>query len=83
MHKEYTKLSSVVGPLILVEGISDVSYGEVVDVKLSNGEHRRGQVLEISADKCLIQIFEGTSGINLNGSKVNFTGRSIEISVSI
>ncbi len=82
MKKEYTKISSIVGPLILVEGIKDVSYGEVADIKLSNGEHRRGQVLEISDDKCLVQLFEGTSNLDLNGSKINFTGRGIEISVA-
>jgi V/A-type H+-transporting ATPase subunit B len=66
----------------LVEGIDNVSYGEVAEIKLSNGEYRRGQVLEISDDKCLVQIFEGTSGFNLKGSKINFSGKSIEISVS-
>jgi V/A-type H+-transporting ATPase subunit B len=82
MRKEYTSISSIVGPLILVEGIDNVSYGEVAEIKLSNGEYRRGQVLEISDDKCLVQIFEGTSGFNLKGSKINFSGKSIEISVS-
>ena len=82
MRKEYTEISSIVGPLILVEGIDNVSYGEVAEIRLANGEYRRGQVLEISDDKCLVQIFEGTSGFNLKGSKINFSGRSIEISVS-
>ncbi|MCP4481957.1 MAG: V-type ATP synthase subunit B [bacterium] len=82
MRKEYTEISSIVGPLILVEGVTDVSYGEVADVRLESGETRRGQVLEINDDKCLVQLFEGTSGLNLKGSKINFIGKSIEINVS-
>ncbi len=82
MKKEYTELSAIVGPLILVEATNNVSYGEVAEIKLANGEMRRGQVLEVSENKCLVQLFEGTSGLNLKGSRVNFIGKSIEIPLS-
>jgi V/A-type H+-transporting ATPase subunit B len=55
MRKEYTKIKSIVGPLILIEGTSDVSYGEVAEIKLANGESRRGQVLEVSETSALVQ----------------------------
>ncbi|MFC1546726.1 V-type ATP synthase subunit B [bacterium] len=83
MRKEYTKIKSIVGPLILIEGTEDVSYGEVAVIKLADGELRRGQVLEVSGDKALVQLFEGSTGLNLSDSKITFLGRSIEMGLSI
>ncbi|MFC1567186.1 V-type ATP synthase subunit B [bacterium] len=83
MRKEYTVLSSISGPLILVENIENVSYGEVAQVRLKSGELRRGQVLEVKQDKALVQLFEGTAGLNVDESKVKFLGRGIEINVSV
>ncbi len=83
MNREYTKISSIVGPLILVEGIENVSYGEVARIKLNNGEERLGEVLEVSEDKCLVQVFEGTSGLNLDENKIKFTGSGIKLSLSM
>ncbi|MEW6087668.1 MAG: V-type ATP synthase subunit B [bacterium] len=83
MFKEYLSVTAVNGPLLLVERVEGVKYGELVEIELENKEVRRGQVLEVSGDKALIQIFEGSSGINLTGSRVRFTGKSIEIGVSL
>ncbi|MFH1289084.1 MAG: V-type ATP synthase subunit B [bacterium] len=83
MFKEYLSITAVSGPLLLAEHIEEVKYGELVEIELENKEIRRGQVLEVSGDKALIQIFEGSSGINLTGSRVRFSGKSIEIGVSL
>ncbi|MBN2395029.1 MAG: V-type ATP synthase subunit B [Candidatus Atribacteria bacterium] len=83
MIKEYTTITEVNGPLIIVSKISDVKYNELVEIELSDGEKRRGQVLEISEDKAIVQLFEGTSGIDIAHSKVRFLGKSIEIPVSL
>jgi V/A-type H+/Na+-transporting ATPase subunit B len=83
MIKEYTTITEVSGPLIIVSKISDVKYDELVEIELSNGEKRRGQVLEISEDKAIVQMFEGTTGIDISNTKVRFLGRVIEIPVSI
>lgn len=83
MFKEYLSVTAVSGPLLLAEHIEEVKYGELVEIELENKEIRRGQVLEVSGDKALIQIFEGSSGINLTGSRVRFSGKSIEIGVSL
>lgn len=83
MFKEYLSVTAVSGPLLLAEHIEDAKYGELVEIELENKEVRRGQVLEVSGDKALIQIFEGSTGINLTGSRVRFSGRSIEIGVSL
>lgn len=82
MIKEYTTITEVNGPLIIVKKVSNVKYDELVEIELANGEKRRGQVLEVSEDKAIVQIFEGTTGIDVSRTKVRFLGRVIEIPVS-
>ncbi len=82
MLKEYRTISSISGPLMLVEGVEGVKYEELVEVTLPSGEIRRGRVLEVDRDKALIQVFEGTTGIDVPTSKVRFLGRGIELAVS-
>jgi V/A-type H+-transporting ATPase subunit B len=81
MLKEYLTVSSVSGPLVVVEKIQDVKYAELVEIE-SFGQIRRGKVLEISEDKALVQMFEGTMGLDVLGSKVRFLGRTQELDVS-
>ncbi len=83
MLKEYRTIGEVVGPLMLVDKVTGVKYEELIEVRMSNGELRRGQVLEIQEDKALVQVFEGTSGINLKDSKVRFLGHPLELGVSL
>ncbi|HEY8393036.1 MAG TPA: V-type ATP synthase subunit B [Capillibacterium sp.] len=82
MLKEYRTVREVVGPLMLVEKVTEASYQELVEIQLANGETRRGRVLEVNRDKALVQLFEGSTGLNLADSKVRFLGRSIELGVS-
>lgn len=82
MLKEYRTVKEVVGPLMLVESVENVNFDELVEIEIQTGEIRRGRVLEINEDKALIQLFEGSAGINLKGSKAKFLGRSLEIGVS-
>ena len=80
--REYTTVRKVSGPLIIVEGISDVAYGEVVEIKLPSGERRRGQVLEARTDIAIVQVFEGTRDIDTDITSVLFTGETMKIAVS-
>lgn len=80
--KEYRSVKSVVSPLITVTGVEGVKYDELVEIELQTGESRLGQVLEIEGDKAVVQIFEGTAGINMRDTKVRFTGRPLTIDVS-
>lgn len=82
MIKEYKTISEVVGPLMAVDKVFGVKYEELIEVRLQNGELRKGQVLEIQEDKALVQIFEGTAGINLRDSAVRFLGHPLELGVS-
>lgn len=82
MLKEYRSVSEVVGPLMTVEGVEGVKYEELVDIELQTGEKRRGRVIEIDGSKAMVQVFEGTSGINLESTSVRFLGRPLQIGVS-
>lgn len=82
MLKEYRTINEIVGPLMAVEGVEGVKFDELVEIQMQNGEKRRGQVLEIDGDKAMVQIFEGSSGINLQDTKVRFLGRPLSLDVS-
>ena len=79
---EYTKVKELFGPLMLVERVSDVAYEELVEIELSNGERRRGRVLEISSDAALVQLFERSVELGTDQAKVKFLGRGIQLGVS-
>ncbi len=83
MLKEYRTIKEVAGPLMLVEMVEDVKYNELVEIELKDGDLRRGRVLEVSGDKALLQLFEGSQGININESKVRFLGHGLELPVSM
>jgi V/A-type H+-transporting ATPase subunit B len=68
---------------MLVEQVEGVKYDELVEIELANGETRRGKVLEVDGDKALVQLFEGSTGINIYDAKVRFLGKSIELPVSM
>ena len=83
MLKEYHTIKEVVGPLMLVEGVSGVTYDELVEITQANGEKRSGKVLEVNGDKALVQMFESSNGLRIDNSSVRFLGRGIELSVSM
>lgn len=83
MLKEYKTIREVAGPLMLVEHVEGVKYDELVEIQIQTGEVRRGRVLEVNGDKALVQLFEGSQGININESKVRFLGHSLELPVSM
>lgn len=82
MLKEYKTVSEVVGPLMLVEGVEGVNFDELVDIEMQSGERRRGRVIEINKDRAMVQLFEGSTGINLKSTSVRFLGRPLELGVS-
>ncbi len=82
MLKEYKTVSEVVGPLMMVEKVEGVKYDELVEIEIQTGEIRRGKVLEINGDKAVVQLFESTQGINLEGSRAKFLARALELGVS-
>jgi len=81
--REYTTVSEVAGPLMIVEGVEGVAYNEIVDIETPSGEKRRGQVLEVKEDLAVVQVFEGTRDLNTATTKVRFTGETAKIGVSL
>lgn len=82
MPKEYRTIKEVAGPLMLVEGVEDVTYDELGEIELVDGEVRRCKVLEVNGSNALVQLFDASTGINLSNSKVRFLGKSMELGVS-
>ncbi|MFW5945617.1 MAG: V-type ATP synthase subunit B [Candidatus Natronoplasma sp.] len=79
---EYQNVTEVAGPLMVVEGISDVAYDEIAKVKLPSGEERLGQVLEAGTDRAVLQVFAGTRGLDTDETSVQFTGEVMKFGVS-
>ncbi len=82
MYKEYLTVSNIVGPLVIVEKIENVKYGELVEVEAAAGFIRRGTVLDVSTERAIVQVFEGTVGLDVEKSRVRFLGRSQTLGVS-
>ena len=82
MPREYRTIQEVAGPLMLVKGVEGVAYDELGEIELFNGEKRRCKVLEINEGNALVQLFESSTGISLESSKVRFLGHSMELGVS-
>lgn len=82
MPREYRTIEEAAGPLLLVKDVENVTYGELAEIRLSNGEKRRCRVLEIDGTNALVQLFENAAGINLKDSAVVFSGHQMELGVS-
>ena len=79
---EYTKVAEIKGPIIVVDGITKASFDELVEIETAEGERRLGRVLEVGNGKAVVQIFEGTSGLAITGTKAKFLGKTMTMPVS-
>ncbi|MCL2654993.1 MAG: V-type ATP synthase subunit B [Coriobacteriia bacterium] len=79
----YSTLESVAGPLIIVQGVSEAAYDEVVEITMPDGTIRSGQVLEVEGDNAVVQVYEGTSGIDVDVTSARFMGEVARINVSV
>jgi len=80
---EYSKVAELKGPLLIVDGVGQVSYDELVEVEMGQGSRRLGRVLEVGGGRAVIQVFAGTSGISTAGTAVKFLGKPMEMPVSM
>ena len=78
----YRTVRAVAGPLVILDQVSNAKYAEIVNVKLGDGTLRRGQVLEVDGERAVVQIFEGTSGIDGKRTELEFTGEVLKTPVS-
>ncbi|HOE27376.1 MAG TPA: V-type ATP synthase subunit B [bacterium] len=82
MRKEYLTVENIVGPLMLVQDVGGVAFGEIAEILMPGGAVRHGQVLEVHEDKALVQVFEGTSGLTPGSVRVKFLGKGLQIGLS-
>ena len=80
--KQYTTVKELTGPLMLVEKVSGISYEELVEIELADGEKRRGRVLEVTSQTALVQLFERATELGIEGTQVKFLGKGIQLDVS-
>lgn len=84
MSIEYLGLSEINGPLIALEGVRNAAYDEIVEFSINNGKEKKlGKIIEIYEDKAIIQVFAGTQNMSLVNTHTKFTGRPLEISLSL
>jgi len=81
MPVEYHGARQAAGPLLVVEGVQDVGWDELARIRMASGELRRGLVLEVHRDVAVVQVLQGTAGIDPGSTTVAFEGRPLEIPV--
>ncbi len=79
---DYIGVKEINGSLIVLDNVENVSYEEIVDIRLSNGGLRKGRVVQIEGKKAVIQVFEGTNGISLENTRTRLTARPMEMPLS-
>lgn len=79
---EYCGVKNIDGPLVFVDGVSNVAYDELVEITAPNGELRLGQVLDVTSHSAVVQVFGGSDALSPAGTRTRFLGSSLRIPVS-
>ena len=79
---QYSKIAEIKGPLVIVDDVENAAFDELVEILTSSGEKRLGKVLEVGNGKAIVQVFEGTTGLSISGTKARFVGKVMEMPVS-
>ncbi len=82
MSIEYLGLSSINGPLVVLEGVLKASFEEIVEMKVNGTQTKLGRIIQLDKDKAVIQVFENTSNMSLTNTHTRLTGRPMEIALS-
>ena len=82
MAIEYLGLSEINGPLVVLEGVKNASYEEIVSFRMDDGTEKLGRIIEIYEDKAVIQVFEGTDNMSLGNTHTRLSGHPMEIGLS-
>lgn len=82
MAIEYLGLSAINGPLVVLEGVQNAAFDEIVEMTVAGKTKKLGRIIEVYEDKAIIQVFEGTDGLALRNVHTRLTGRPMELSVS-
>jgi len=79
---DYSSVQGVKGPLVILDNVKLPKFGEIVNLRLGNGERRQGQVLEINGKQAVVQVFEGTAGVDNTFTRCEFTGDVLRMPIS-
>jgi len=79
---QYSKIAEIKGPLVVVDDVENAAFDELVEIETNEGEKRLGKVLEVGNGKAIVQVFEGTTGLSISGTKAKFVGKVMEMPVS-
>jgi len=79
---EYNKIAEIKGPLVVVDGVENAMFDELVEIQTTEGEKRLGKVLEVGNGKAVVQVFEGTMGLSISGTKAKFVGKVMTMPLS-
>ena len=79
---QYSKIAEIKGPLVVVDDVENAAFDELVEIETTEGEKRLGKVLEVGNGKAIVQVFEGTTGLSVSGTKAKFVGKVMEMPVS-
>ena len=82
MILEHVGLSQINGSLVVLDGVQNASYDEMVVMKLTDGTQRVGRIVMIEGDKCVIQVFEGTTGFSLDNTRTTLSGHPMMVDLS-
>ena len=82
MAIEYIGLKNIEGPLVVIDGIKGASNEEMVTITLDDGSKRIGRIIEMSGEKAVVQVFEGTSGLSLENTKTKLMGKPMMMPLS-
>ena len=80
--QEVVGVGRIDGPIVVVEGGVNVSYDEVVEIQDARGDLRRGRVLEVGEGFAVVQVFAGSTGLSIDGTRVRFLGGTLHIPVA-
>jgi V/A-type H+-transporting ATPase subunit B len=79
---EVVGVSRIEGPLVVVEGTGSIGYDEVVEIIDAQGNMRLGRVLEVGEGTAVVEVFAGTRGLSVDGTRVHFQGKPFHIPVA-
>lgn len=82
MSLQYVGLQEITGPLVVLDHVKGASYDEMVEIKITNGETRKGRIVQIEGERVVVQVFEGTNNLSLENTRTRLLGRPMELPVS-
>lgn len=78
----YNTVTAVNGPLVILDKVKYPRFNEIVKLTLPDGSVRSGQVLEVKGSRAVVQVFEGTTGVDVEKTTIEFSGESLKLPVS-